>query len=84
MQTRNLLEELVRYVPEENKVDLLQVRGDNALNSAINLLDFISESFSEEEANDLTKRFISALRNRDPKRFQRGVVAIHESRGRNK
>lgn len=80
MQTRNLLEELMGYVPEENKVDLLQTRGDNALSSAINLLEFIEESFGEEEAADLTKRFISAVRNRDTKRWTRGVVAIHESR----
>lgn len=80
MQTRNLLEELMGYVPEENKVDLLQTRGDNALNAAINLLEFIEESFSEEEANDLSKRFIAAVKNRDTKRWKRGIVAVHESR----
>lgn len=83
MQTnRNLLEELMGYVPEKGKLELLQTRGDNALSSAINLIEFISESFGEEEANDLTKRFISAIRNKDPKRFQRGVIAIHESRSK--
>lgn len=81
MQTsRSLLEELMGYVPVGDKVDLLQTRGDNALSSAINLLEFIDESFSEEEAIDLTKRFISAIRNKDPRRFQRGVIAIHEAR----
>lgn len=77
---RSLLEELVGYVPDENKVSLLQNRGNNAVSSAINLLEFIAESFSEEEAADLSKRFISAIRNRDPKRFERGIAAIHESR----
>lgn len=81
MQTnKNLLEELISYVPEQNKVSLLQDRGNNAVSSAINLLEFISASFTEEEAADLTKRFLSAVRNRDPRRFERGVAAIHESR----
>lgn len=81
MQTnRNLLEELMGYVPAGNKVDLLQTRGDNALNAAINLLEFISESFTDEESLDLEKRFISSIRNRDPKRFQRGVLSLHEGR----
>ncbi len=83
MQTnRNLLEELISYVPEENKVTLLQTRGNNAVSAAINLIEFIAESFTEEEASDLTKRFISAIKNRDPRRFERGVAAIYESRGR--
>lgn len=80
MQTKNLLEELMGYVPEGDQVDLLQTRGDNALNSAINLFEFIDQSFSEDEANDLTKRFLSALRNRDSKRWKRGVEAVHESK----
>lgn len=80
MKTENLLEELLSYVSEEDQVGLLQSRGDNALNAAINLLEFIDETFSEEEAADLNKRFISAIRNRDEKRWKRGVESIHESK----
>ncbi len=80
MKTENLLEELLSYVAEEDQVSLLQSRGDNALHAAINLLEFIDENFSEDEAADLNKRFLSAVRNRDTKRWKRGVEHVHESK----
>ncbi len=79
---RNLLEELVSYVPDSDKIDVVQRRADNVINSAINLMDFITESFTEEEAADLRKRLISSIKNKDHKRFDRGVLTLYEKKGK--
>lgn len=82
LNNRNLLEELMGYVPEDSKVDVVQTRATHVISSTINLMDFIAESFSEDEAKDLTKRLMSAIKNKDHKRFERGVEHLHETRTR--
>ena len=77
---RNLLEELVGYVPESNKVSLLETRGNHVINSAINLMAYIRENFSNEEADDLEKRLILAIKNKDIRRFNRGIANIDNTK----
>ena len=75
-ENKNLLEELVGYVPENSKVQLLETRADHVISSAINLIEYIRESFDQEAANDLEKRLVLAIKNKDKKRFNRGIANI--------
>lgn len=77
---RSILQELNSHVPNRNKEDILESRGQHAIMSAIHLIQMIRESYSEEEAEQLEKRFLSSIRGRDPKRFSRSVQKIKESR----
>ena len=79
-RTRSLLEELMGFVPEENKLNVVQSRASHVISSAIHLFEFIEQSFSEEEANDLSKRLLLAIKNKDPQKFSRGVESLHESK----
>ena len=76
---RDLLEELISFVPDENKLTEVQGRASHVISSAIHLFEFIEESFSEEEASDLSKRLLLAIKNRDPQKFARGVESLHEA-----
>lgn len=76
----SLLEELDQILPESNKMRLVESKGDHIISSAINFLRLISESFSADEAADLQKRFFSAIKNGDYRRFERGVRRIKESK----
>ena len=77
---RNLLEELMGFVPEENKLTVVQSRASHVISSVIHLFEFIDQSFDEEEANELTKRLLLAIKNKDPQKFTRGVEALHEAK----
>ena len=75
-----LLEELVGYVPENNKAMLVESRANHVISSAINLIRYIQESFDEDTARDLEKRLVLAIKNQDMKRFHRGIEHIQNGR----
>lgn len=59
---------------------LLESRGSNALNAIINLVEMIEENYDEEVSNDLIKRVMLSIKNRDTDRFQRGIRKLRESK----
>ena len=75
-RSRSILEEISTYVPQRSKEDLIEARAQHIIVSAINLLESIDETFSEEEAEALKKRFVSSIRGADPNRFTRMVNRI--------
>lgn len=83
-KTRSILSELESIIPEKDKDSIVESRANHIIESSINLLNLINENFSEEESKELYKRFFSSLRNQDPKRFQKGIKKIKESRQNDK
>ncbi|AUS02600.1 hypothetical protein NVP2275O_019 [Vibrio phage 2.275.O._10N.286.54.E11] len=78
--SKNLLEELAGFIPDDNKVDLLEVRSNHVISSAINLIEYIRESFNDDVADDLEKRLILSIKNQDIKRFNRGIAKIDKGK----
>jgi hypothetical protein len=75
-KTRSILEEL-NSIGHKRTVDaLVETKGINLIESSINLLELIHSNFTEEEAADLEKRFINAIRTRDSVKFKRGLLKI--------
>lgn len=79
-RTRSLLEEINAIAPKQEKVHLLESRGMNAISGVINLLEMIDNQYSPEEAQDLQKRIMLSIKNRDSDRFMRGIKRL---RGKN-
>lgn len=77
-RTKSLLEEINSIAPKTDKSQLLESRGNNALNAIINLLEMIDSSYDEETAQDLTKRVMLSIKNRDTDRFMRGIKKIRD------
>lgn len=75
-RSRSILEEISSYVPQKSKEELIEARAQHIIVSAINLLETINESFTEDEAEALRKRFLSSIRGSDPERFSRMVKRI--------
>jgi len=75
----SLLEELDQMLLSDNS-RLVESKGDHIISSAINFLRMIHESFEKDEAADLQKRFFSAIKNQDYRRFDRGLQKIKGSR----
>lgn len=79
-RTRSILEELSSLGHSRNMELLIENRGQNIIDSAVNLLSLIRQQFNEEEAGELERRFLNAIRTGDPRKFKRGVHKIQEQR----
>jgi hypothetical protein len=72
-RTKNLIEELDRLVSEKDKHLIVEARASHIIASAMNLVQLIEDSFAEEESEELTKRLLSAIKNKDPDKFNRKI-----------
>lgn len=80
LRTRSILQELNEIAEVRNKDELFESRATNIINSAINLLESIHKNYSPEQADELERRLINAIRGQDPAKFTRGIRKIAESR----
>lgn len=84
LRTRSILQELNELAEVRNKDSLFESRAVNIINSAINLLESIHKSYTPEQADELERRFINAIRGQDTAKFTRGIRKIAESKRSNK
>jgi hypothetical protein len=82
--TRSILQEISDLSLNRNKDLVIESRGSNLIESAINLLSLIKENYSLEVAAELERRFINAIRTGDTGKFKRGIKKIQESKNESK
>ncbi len=79
-RTRSILEELSNLGRAKDNDLLIETTGSNIIESAINLLNRISNTYDAETAGELERRFINAIKSGDPRKFKRGVQKVIESK----
>ena len=80
-RTRSILEELNNLGRESRNSDfLIESSGSNLIESAINLLNRISDTYDEATASELERRFINSIKAGDPRKFKRSMQRIIESK----
>ena len=84
LRTRSILQELNELAEVRNMDALYESRATNIINSAINLLESLHKHYTPEQADELERRFINAIRGQDTAKFTRGVRRIAESRKQQK
>lgn len=84
LKTRSILQELNEIAEVRNKESLFESRATNIINSAINLLESIHSHYSEEQADELERRLINAIKGQDASKFTRGIRKIAESKKQQK
>ncbi|CAB4164146.1 hypothetical protein UFOVP1146_82 [uncultured Caudovirales phage] len=72
-KTRSILEELDNLYVEHDNKHIIEQRANNIIASAIRLLEQIDASYTAEQADNLTRKLINAIRLRDPGKFTRTV-----------
>jgi len=72
-KTRSLLEELDSMYIERDQRHVIENRASNVIASAIRLLEEIDSSYSTEDAQNLQRKLINAINQRDPGKFTRTV-----------
>jgi hypothetical protein len=80
LRTRSILQELNEIAEVRNKDTLFESRATNIINSAINLLESLHKHYTPEQADELERRFVNAIRGQDTAKFTRGIRKITESR----
>jgi hypothetical protein len=78
--TRSILQELSNINMSRDTDMLVENRGYNIIQSAINLLESIRENYDEEIASDLERRFISSIKAGNTAKFKRGIKKIQENK----
>jgi len=78
--TRSILQELNDLGINRNTDLVIESRGSNLIESAINLLTLIREHYDIETASELERRFINAIKSGEPAKFKRGIKRIQESK----
>jgi hypothetical protein len=84
LRTRSILQELNEIAEVRNKDALFESRATNIINSAINLLESLHKQYTPEQADELERRFVNAIRGQDAAKFTRGIKKIVETRKANK
>ena len=72
-KTRSLLEELDSMYIERDQRHVIETRASNIIASAIRLLEQIDSSYSLEDAQNLQRKLLNAINQRDPGKFTRTV-----------
>jgi hypothetical protein len=78
--TRSILQELSDIGIKRDTDLIIESRGSNIIQSAINLLDMIRENYDLETAAELERRFINSIKGADASKFKRGIKRIQESK----
>jgi len=71
--TRSLLEELNSMYVEKDRRHVIENRANNIISSAIRLMEEIDSSYTPEQADNLQRKLLNAIKLRDPSKFTRTV-----------
>ena len=78
--TRSILQELSDLGVKRDADLIIESRGSNIIESAVNLLTLIRENYDIETAAELERRFVNAIRSGDSAKFKRGIKKIQEGK----
>jgi len=77
----DLLNELFKYAPStDNAYLMVSSKGVNAINSIVNLMEYIDKNFDEFESDYLKKKFITSIKSQDPSVFERSLQLLYEKK----
>lgn len=78
--TRSILQEINEIGLSRDAELVIESRGSNIIQSAINLIELIRENYDVETASELERRLINSIKTGDGTKFKRGIKRIQESK----
>lgn len=72
-KTRSLLEELDAMYIERDQRHVIESRASNIIASAIRLVEHIEQNYPADQAENLTRKLLNAIKLKDPGKFTRTV-----------
>ena len=83
-RTRSILEELNSLNLSRDTDRMIESSASNIIESAINLLNRISNTYDDTTAGELERRFLNSIKSGDPRKFKRGIQKVIESKSNDK
>ena len=78
--TRSLFEELNSIADKKHGEEAIESRATHLINSAINLLALIKETYSPEDAYELERRLINSIKGGDSNKFVRSIRRLRDNK----
>jgi len=78
--TRSILEELELMHTERDSRYVIENRAENIIASAINLIKLMEETYTTEEVEDLTRKLLNSIKQKDSLKFKRSLGRVNESK----
>jgi len=75
-QTKSILEEISLAYKPQDKEAIIESRANHIINSAINLVNLIRETYDPETAGELERRLLNSIRGQDSAKFMRGIRKV--------
>ena len=72
-RTRSILDELAHMPVTKDRENLVESRAGHVIQGAINLINYIKENYSAEQADEVERRLLNSIRAQDPAKFARGI-----------
>jgi hypothetical protein len=72
-KTRSLLEELDSMYVARDSRHVIETRAANVIASAIRLMEQIDAAYTPEQSENLKRKLLNAINQRDPAKFTRSV-----------
>lgn len=82
-RTRSILEELNSVYGKRDADRFIDTTANNIIESSINLLSRIHETYDIETASELERRFLNSIKSGDPRKFRRAITKIIETKEKN-
>lgn len=80
-RTRSLLEELQAIGNNRDMNHVIENRAINVISSAINLIELMNRHYDPTKAELLEKRLLSAIKNKDQRKFSKSLRKQNEDQG---
>jgi hypothetical protein len=72
-RARSILDELATLNVHKDRENLVESRASHVIQGAINLVKYIRENYTPEQADELERRLLNSIRGQDPEKFRRSV-----------
>ena len=76
-KTRSILEELESLYVERDRRLLIETRAKTLIENAIRLMEHIDAEYTPEQSENLQRKLLNAIRQRDTSKFARSVRRTH-------
>jgi len=77
-KTLSILEELESLHRPSDSRYIIESRANNLIASAIHLIEMIEECYTEDESDNLTRKLLNSIKNKDISKFRRSQVRINK------
>lgn len=78
--TRSLLEELNSIAEKKHSEAIIETRAVHVIDSAINLLNLIKETYSPDQAYELERRMLNSIKGSDSSKFVRAIRKVRDTK----